>query len=530
MIDTLFTQTLDHHTLSRIRQFVPRIAKFGCRFYVFSQQGDCLFSSVNTQAEESTRKIYNEISMRLCCTDSGKSFTDHVNGFVVADIKSVNDFCATAVVDCRNISDDHSIAIDLIGESLGLFVEGLSQTQTLSSQIEMISGELAQTYEELVLLYKMSTNMKVTNSESNYLQMACDNLTELVKVEGIGILLQKEIEGVNKFVLTAGSGIIRFDDRLIDVLELAVSEELAKGNEIMIDSDHEAGLKYNWPSQIRNIVAVPLNGKDNNLGIMVAVNRIQKEDFDSIDTKLFNSVAHECAVFIENGKLIKDLKDLFIGALKSLTNSIDAKDQYTRGHSERVAFISRWIAEKLMEHSDVKLTTEQVHQIYLAGLLHDIGKIGIDEKVLRKKGALEDDEFKQIQVHPSTGAAILADIKQMKEIIPGVLCHHERVDGRGYPAGLKGDQIPLIGKIISVADSFDAMISKRIYRDAMNIKKALSEIEKGIGTQFDETVARVFLDSNINQLWNIIQDGFIERWDYSNFSEFGVDAVGTLLK
>jgi len=264
------------------------------------------------------------------------------------------------------------------------------------------------------------------------------------------------------------------------------------------------------------------------IGILVATNVVGKPDFDSVDVKLFNCVANQCAVFIENGRLFGDLKELFIGSLKALTNSIDAKDRYTRGHSERVAFISRWIAERLAEVRPV--SEDQIHRIYLAGLLHDIGKIGVGEAVLCKKGALTEDERNRIKAHPRIGASILSDIKQMKDIVPGVLYHHERVDGKGYPEGLKGDQIPLISKIIGLADAFDAMTSRRVYRDAMSIRRALAEIEKGLGTQFDEEVGRVFLASDVQKLWDIIQDGFIESWDYSNFGEYGAVAVGTLIR
>ena len=134
----------------------------------------------------------------------------------------------------------------------------------------------------------------------------------------------------------------------------------------MLDSEVDAPFKYEWPDRIKNIIAVPLYGNEKISGLMVAINRLDKPDFDSIDVKLFNSVANECAVFIENGRLFTDLKELFIGSLKALTNSIDAKDQYTRGHSERVAFISRWIAERLAEQEP--LEEDVIHRIYLAGL------------------------------------------------------------------------------------------------------------------------------------------------------------------
>jgi HD-GYP domain-containing protein (c-di-GMP phosphodiesterase class II) len=260
---------------------------------------------------------------------------------------------------------------------------------------------------------------------------------------------------------------------------------------------------------------------------MVAVNRIDKPDFDSTDVKLFTSVASGCAVFIENGKLFNDLKELFVGSLKALTSSIDAKDQYTRGHSERVAVISRWIAERMTEPAP--LDDEEIHRIYLAGLLHDIGKIGIDERVLRKAGKLTPEEMECIKRHPVIGANILRGIKQMRDIVPGVLCHHERMDGKGYPNGLTGADIPLSGKIVGLADSFDAMTSKRTYREAMSIEQALQQIREGLGTQFDETVAAVFLGSDVRHLWDTIQDGGSQVYGARELAEYGTAAVGTLL-
>jgi HD-GYP domain-containing protein (c-di-GMP phosphodiesterase class II) len=120
----------------------------------------------------------------------------------------------------------------------------------------------------------------------------------------------------------------------------------------------------------------------------------------------------------------------------------------------------------------------------------------------------------------------------MRDVVAGVLCHHERVDGKGYPNGLSGDRIPLIGRIVGLADGFDAMTSRRIYRDAMSVEKALEEIRKGLGTQFDERIGKIFLDSDIYQLWNIIQDGsdFFGLGGRSEFEEYGAEVVGTLLR
>ncbi len=371
-------------------------------------------------------------------------------------------------------------------EMLGLLAENFQSNREAEEEVEMVSTELAQTYEELVLLHRLSTNMKVTEPDTNFLQMACDNLTAIVSVEGIAVLLEKIIENEKQLVVAAGSGLIDIDEQRAAILHSRLAEEIKSGKEALLDSEVDSAFRYDWSETIKNIIAVPLFGKDEGeshfaegaqngnrmIGLMVAINRIDKPDFDSTDVKLFNSVANGCAVFIENGRLFKDLKELFIGSLKALTSTIDAKDQYTRGHSERVAFISRWIGEKLAVEEG--LEEEQIHKLYLAGLLHDIGKIGIEETVLCKNGKLTEQELNRIRMHPSIGAGILSEIKQMRDIVPAVLCHHERIDGQGYPNGLIGEDIPLTGKIVGLADCFDAMTSKRIYRDALTIEQAPS--------------------------------------------------------
>lgn len=407
-------------------------------------------------------------------------------------------------------------------------VENFVASEAVPLQIEKFSTELSRAYEEIILLYNLSTNMKVTQSNASYLQMACDQLTQLVQVEGIAIFIDRRIDGQRQLALSAGSGVISIDPVQADILQMHLLAELQGGKDALVDSNQDGDFKYQWPETVRNILAVPLGNDERMRGFLVATNVLDKEDFDTTDIKLFTSVANQCLVFIENNRLFDDLKELFIGCLKALTNSIDAKDQYTRGHSERVAFISRWIAEHLAQVRP--LSEKQIHNTYLAGLLHDIGKIGITEAVLRKNGRLTDEERAIIQSHPKIGAGILSGIRQMEEVVPGVLGHHERMDGKGYPNGLVGDQIPIIARIISLADAFDAMTSRRVYRDAMNLSKALSIIEGAIGTQFDEEIARVFLNSDIDKLWHIIQDGFIESWDYSNFDEYGVEAVGALVR
>jgi len=175
---------------------------------------------------------------------------------------------------------------------------------------------------------------------------------------------------------------------------------------------------------------------------------------------------------------------LFLGSVKSLAAAIDGKDPYTRGHSERVMTYSQTIAELM------NMSAEEVEKIRISALLHDVGKIGIEDRILRKPAALTNDEFEKMKAHPSIGGTIMAENPEMAEYIPGMSMHHETMDGKGYPLGLKGNQIPMMARIVSVADCFDAMTTNRPYQKAMTFEVAIDRINTFIGTRYDEEVVR----------------------------------------
>jgi HD-GYP domain-containing protein (c-di-GMP phosphodiesterase class II) len=175
------------------------------------------------------------------------------------------------------------------------------------------------------------------------------------------------------------------------------------------------------------------------------------------------------------------------------------------------------------------MSAEEIQKIYLAGLLHDIGKIGIPESVLCKDGELTAEEYSLMKAHPSIGAGILSEINQMADIVPGVLYHHERYDGKGYPTGLAGDDIPIAGRIVMIADAFDAMTSRRTYRKAMDAEAAIREIERELGTQFDPEIGSIFINNGIDKLWDIIQNGKADELSSESFGDYGTVAVGALL-
>ncbi len=238
----------------------------------------------------------------------------------------------------------------------------------------------------------------------------------------------------------------------------------------------------------RNIIAVPLVTRNKTIGVVEVLNK-KIGTYSQSDLELLQALAHQSAIAIQNAQLFQDLQESFVATVRSLAAAVDAKDSYTAGHSTRVTEYSVMIAEAL------GLSGDEQRSIRLSGLLHDVGKIGISDNVLGKPGSLSDEEFAIMKTHPSQGAVILRQVPQLREVIPGVISHHERFDGRGYPNGLKGEEIPLHGRIIGVADAFDAMTSDRVYRPRLSDEVALAELKKNSGTQFDSRVVKAFLEA-----------------------------------
>jgi putative nucleotidyltransferase with HDIG domain len=320
---------------------------------------------------------------------------------------------------------------------------------------------------------------------------------EVMCLRGMGVALQAE-DGYRQEPVLYGNislppgAIHRLADELIGILRERKSPLLV--NDLAKDK------KFNWLAQhAHRLLAVPLMRQEQLLGCLFGLDKSTGE-FDTVDSKLLNSIANESAIYLENAMLFDDVSELMMGLLHSLTSAVDAKDTYTCGHSERVALLSRELAQQ------AGLSESQVERIYMAGLLHDVGKIGVPEAVLQKTGRLTPEEFEQIKKHPEIGARILRDVKQLEDILPGVMHHHERYDGRGYPSQLAGEKIPLMGRIICLADCFDAMTSSRTYRKALPLEVALAEICRCAGTQFDPVLSDAFLKINPEHLRDLIRN------------------------
>lgn len=215
------------------------------------------------------------------------------------------------------------------------------------------------------------------------------------------------------------------------------------------------------------------------------------EQASNIAVFLIHLITYLIITFISAAlmKYVQQVKEDELALIQSLSIALDSRDAYTMHHSENVANYAVEIAKKM------GLSKEQCHVLHIGGLLHDIGKIGIPEHILTKPGKLTDDEYEIIKTHPTIGYEIIKHIKEFKKsgVLDIVLYHHERYDGKGYPSGLKGDQIPLLARITAVADTFDAMSSKRVYRQELDLDFILGDMRKNKGTQFDPQIIDHFL-------------------------------------
>jgi len=280
------------------------------------------------------------------------------------------------------------------------------------------------------------------------------------------------------------SGGLPCDARVFERFAMEIMDTLEAGKFITLDGANRGPLARG-DSQV---LVYPIARAGEVIGAFLAGDKNGPDmEVTNIDLKMFQAAAGYVAILLENASLYEDQHDMFLGTVRALTASIDAKDPYTCGHSERVADLAASLARAL------GLNTDAVERIRIAGLVHDIGKIGVPEAILRKPGRLTDDEVVAMKSHPAIGHRILQDIKQLADVLPGVLHHHERYDGKGYPQGLAGEGIPLSARIIALADSFDAMSSNRTYRAALPRAKVLSEIRACAGAQFDPRMAEVFV-------------------------------------
>lgn len=374
-------------------------------------------------------------------------------------------------------------------------VTGAAEVAELSESFNVMTDSLRERSEsltkkvlELATLYEMSRALGSTLDMEELLNSVLDSALSIFDLD-LGYVALRDTDSGTLEIRAIRDG----DDAATgaDAVRSTMSEWVVReGRPLIFNPDAGSrDTQIDTVTGARAALCVPLVSSEGTIGSITIGSTAPAYRFDSDDVRLLSTIANHVTMAIGNIELFLSLQEAYLATVRSLATAVDAKDSYTRGHSDHVASYAMMIAEKIGLSHDQKVALE------MAAYLHDIGKIGVAEEILLKPGRLSDPEMEQMRHHPLIGANILKPVAFPWAINPVVRHHHESYDGTGYPAGLKGDEIPLLARILTVADSFEAMTADRPYRQGMSIAKAVQELKDCSGTQFDPRVVELFLEA-----------------------------------
>ena len=359
----------------------------------------------------------------------------------------------------------------------------------LQAESDELAQRIGATYEEISLIYRLTQNLKLSGNRETLAQLALHWLADVVPAGAIVIQFAADPEQLGGPEATGNAsrlivGEARPSTETLDAL-FADCAATNHHQPAVINRGVTGDASWQFP-EIRECVIVPIAEGSRNFGWLAIFNHPQDREYGTSEASLLSSIGTILGVHTANVDLYRQQADMLADVVRAMSSAIDAKDPYTRGHSDRVARVAVEIARGL------GCDAETIKTIYLSGLLHDIGKIGINDDVLRKPGRLTEPEFEHVRTHVTIGYKILKDLRKMQHMLPVVLHHHESWDGNGYPHNLKAEEIPYLARIVAVADAFDAMTSDRPYRRGMAIDKVNAILKKGAGQQWDPKIIEAY--------------------------------------
>jgi putative nucleotidyltransferase with HDIG domain len=441
--------------------------------------------------------------------DKGISGTTirEARAIIVEDLQNDPRWFGSLVATSTTLKNTISFPLLVRSEAIGV-VQVFNYTHTPLELAQLLGNRMASEIEKAVLLrasqqrgQRLETLLKIiqeissTLDRDQLLNHIIESAWELLNAEASSLFLIDENSGdiileiardmhqtrLPKIRIPAGQGIIG---------HVIATGETLRVNEIERDPRHYAGIDQITGRETRSILAVPLRtptvilGQERGtaeskiIGGLEAINKLEGM-FTREDIQMLEALADQAASVLLLARLYAEANELFLDTIKAITTAIDAKDPYTLGHSQRVSEFSVILAKEL------GLPAELVHQIRVGGLLHDVGKIGIPDEILAKPGKLTVEEYDKMKGHPMIGANIMGQVRMLSNEITALSEHHERVDGTGYPNGLTDQQISMVGRIVAVADVFDALTSNRPYREALSSDEALEILNSSRGTHLD---------------------------------------------
>jgi putative nucleotidyltransferase with HDIG domain len=394
---------------------------------------------------------------------------------------------ATLAQSARRVADGElDVRIDL--GSRKELAELSNAFNSMAVTIQQRTEDLTHKVDELTTLYETSRALGSTLDLDTLLDSTLDAAMRSFAVDSGYLVLRDSTSSALQLRAWRGTTDAAPDDRAV---RSSMSEWVVRqGRPLIFNPSAKNGDVENVDAITGALAAVcvPLHSADGVIGAIAVGSRDPSARFTGDDVRLLSTIANHLTVAIGNTELYASLQDAYLATVRSLAAAVDAKEPHMRGHSERVAVFSRSIAENM------GLSHEQRTALEMAAYLHDIGKIGISGQILRKAGPLSDEETSTMRHHPLIGANILRPVAFPWSIGPVVRHHHERFDGGGYPAGLRGEEIPILARVLCVADAYEAMIADRPYRKCMTSEGAVAELRECAGTQFDPRVVEALIE------------------------------------
>lgn len=366
----------------------------------------------------------------------------------------------------------------------------LQHLVNVESQRTSLGRETLEKYREISLLCDLGTKIGSCLDTQEVIRIVTGEIRKLLEADIIAVLLCDNNGVITEALSDDGSGGAL---RMVTFATGEMVENFLVTSAPEIVNDLATDPRCSGVPQIfSSMMCVPLKNQEKIIGYVCA-GSLKLREYRARDLKLLTTFSDQTAVALEKAQLYKRLKETFYAMVRTLAETIEKRDPLTGNHTKRVVDYSLAIAEGL------GLPEEYHYRLELAAALHDIGKLGVRDDVLLKCGPLTDDEFAVMMKHPAYGEEILKHIKHFEAVVPGVKYHHERCDGKGYPHGLKREEIDITARIIAVADSFDAMTSDRPYRMALSQEEAFKELSDNSGTQFDPAVVEAFISSGVHK-------------------------------
>ncbi len=375
-------------------------------------------------------------------------------------------------------------------EQLFFTIQKAVNAHKLMSANKVLTAHLEKRTKELSFLYKIGKELSYSLKVDNVLQIVLDRVSKFFDIEICSILMIDK--GTNELVIKCAKGL---SDDVVKSTRIKIGEAISgwvvSNKKAVLIDDIENNKLFSRRNRekyyTKTLISAPLIVKDEGIGVINVNNKRSRVEFGQDDLNLLEEVAGQASHAIENATLYKDIQDSYLNTVITLLTVIEAKDHYTRKHSEHVSKYAVAIA------CEMGMPSQNVEELERACILHDIGKIGIHDYILNKQGKLSDEEWKEMQQHSEKSVDILKSLPFLDGVVELVRQHHERFDGKGYPNGKKGDELLLGSRIMTLADSFDAMMTKRPYRKAFALEHIVEELIKNKGTQFDPEVVDVFL-------------------------------------